>query len=92
LAESLLVEGPIVDKTVHGVVHGKTIELREEPGMADGAEVTVVIKSSKSSTNWGDGLRRCAGALAEEWTHEDDLILEEIYQARKDDRRRDISE
>jgi len=37
---------------------------------------------------WIEGLRRCAGALANEWTDEDDRILEEIYQSRKLNRRR----
>ena len=36
---------------------------------------------------WGEGLRKCAGALADEWTEEDDRILEEIYQERKRDTR-----
>jgi hypothetical protein len=31
-------------KTLHGKVHGKTIELDEDPGVADGQEVEVQMK------------------------------------------------
>jgi len=41
---------------------------------------------------WGEGLRACAGALAKEWTEEDDRILEEIYQQRKHSGRPEIAE
>jgi len=36
---------------------------------------------------WSEGFFRCAGALANEWTKEDDRILEEIHQSRKMKRR-----
>jgi len=31
-------------KTIHGKVHGKTIELDEDPGLSDGQEVDVQIR------------------------------------------------
>jgi hypothetical protein len=31
-------------KTLHGKVHGRTIELDEDPGVADGQEVEIQIK------------------------------------------------
>ncbi len=31
-------------KTLHGKVHGRTIELDEDPGVADGQEVEVQVK------------------------------------------------
>ena len=72
-------------KTVHGIVHGKMIELREDLGVAEGQEVEVQVKVVSPGKKWGDGLLRCAGALANdtEW----DTIMEEIYQARKQERR-----
>jgi hypothetical protein len=79
-------------KTIHGRVHGKTIELDEELGVADGQEVEIQVKIIPAAKQWGEGLRRCAGALAEEWTEEDDRILEEIYQDRQRDSRREILE
>jgi hypothetical protein len=79
-------------KTVHGVVHGKTIELDEDLGLTEGQEVEVQVKVVALPKRWGDGLRRCAGALANEWTEEDDRILEEIHQDRKRDTRGEIPE
>lgn len=78
-------------KTVHGVIRGKTIELAEELDLADGREVEVQVKVIEPSATWGEGLRRCAGILADEWTAEDDRILEEIHQSRKEDTRREIA-
>ena len=74
-------------KTVHGVVHGKTIELDEELGVADGQEVEITVRAvpPKAVRQPGEGFLRTAGALANdsEW----DAIMEEIYRARKQERR-----
>jgi hypothetical protein len=70
----------------------KTIELDEDPGIAEGQPVEITIKKLPGIQPWGEGLRRCAGALAAEWTEEDDKILEQIYQDRKRDTRREITE
>jgi hypothetical protein len=78
-------------KVFRGVVHGRTIALEEEPGVADGERVEVTMKTLAARTVWGEGLQRCAGALADEWTDEDDRILEEIHKDRARDTRRDIS-
>lgn len=80
-------------KTMHGIVRGgKTIELAEEIGIADGQEVEVRLQVAVPASKVGEGLRRCAGALAGEWSEEDDRILEDIYQDRKRDTRREIPE
>lgn len=78
-------------RTVHGIVHGNTIEVTDPLGMAEGQLVEVAIKASRPLTPWGEGLRRCAGALTNEWTTDDDRILDEIYQDRRHDTRKDIS-
>ncbi len=73
-------------KTLHGKVHGKTIELEEDLGVAEGQEVEVQIKViSKPANKTGEGFLRTEGALAddEEW----DVIMEEIYRSRKLERR-----
>lgn len=72
-------------KTVHGVVHGKTIELHEDLGVPEGQEVVVQVEMVKSERKWGEGILRTAGALADdtEW----DAIMEEIHRARKVERR-----
>lgn len=79
-------------KTIHGKVHGKTIQLDEDLGVADGQDVEVQVKIIPPTKQWGEGLRRCAGALANDWTEEDDRILNEIYQERKRDNRKEILE
>jgi hypothetical protein len=80
-------------KILHGVMNGKTIELSDDPGFPAGQEVEVsVTLLPDRNAPWGEGLRRCAGALANEWTEEDDRILEEIYQQRKIGRGTQFSE
>ena len=75
---------------VHGKVHGKTIELDEDLGVAEGQEVEIQVTGVPSTKAWGERLRRCAGALASEWTEDDDRILNEIYQDRKRDNRQKL--
>ena len=79
-------------KLLHGVVHGQTIELAEPIPVADGQEVEVAIKVVSTKRPWGEGLRRCAGALANEWTHHDDRILADIQRDRSDEQRRELVE
>lgn len=83
----------MTNKILHGVVNGKTIELTDDPGVPAGQPVEVIVKMVlPAQPAWGDGLRACAGALADEWTDEDDRILEEIYQQRKHSTRPELPE
>ncbi len=77
-------------KSIHGRIHGKTIELDEEIGIGDGEEVEVIMKPVKEKRPWGEGIKRSAGALADYWTEEDDLILKDIQEDRKRETRREI--
>jgi hypothetical protein len=72
-------------RTVHGKIHGKTIELTEDLGLADGQEVAVRVEVLHAEKPWGEGILRSAGIMADDpdW----DRIMEEIYQARKLPRR-----
>ena len=73
-------------KTIHGTVRGNTIEFHQELGMAEGQEVEVQVTTiPKAHRKTGEGLLRTEGALADdtEW----DVIMGEIYQARKLDGR-----
>ena len=74
-------------KAIHGRVHGKTIELDEDLGVAEGQEVEVRVKviPNKTARQPGEGFLRTEGALADdtEW----DAIMAEIQQARKLERR-----
>ena len=82
----------MMTKTLHGKVHGKLIELDQDPGLAEGQEVEITVRAIASGTNpqSGEGLLRTEGVLADdqEW----DAIMEEIYRDRKRDRRRDVPE
>jgi hypothetical protein len=72
-----------------GVIHGRTIELEQEPGLPDGQAVNVTVEpvpSPKPKFPPGEGLRRSAGTWA------DDLqglegFLKWNRQQRKIDRR-----
>jgi hypothetical protein len=78
-------------RTLRGVIHGRTVELTEDLGVADGQQVEITIKTVASPKPWGEGLQRCAGAFAADWTEEDDRIMEEIHQERKRETRKQIS-
>jgi len=56
-------------KKLRGKVHGRMIELSEDAGLAEGQEVEVQLRPTVPPQPWGEGLRRCAGALADdpEW-------------------------
>ena len=75
----------MITKKLHGKVHGRTIELDEDPGVDDGQEVELQMKIVPPARKWGEGILRTAGALADDpyW----DAIMEEIYHARKVERR-----
>ena len=72
-------------KVTHGRIHGRNIELTEDLGLVEGQEVEVRVRPVSASKKWGEGILRCAGALADdpEW----DAIMEQIYRERKLERR-----
>jgi hypothetical protein len=70
-------------RTMHGKVRGGTVELDEDPGVPEGQQVEVTLKAVPAKKPWGEGLRRCVGALVDEWTEEDDRILAVIHRERK---------
>ena len=80
-------------KIVHGIVHGKTIELDQELGVADGQHVHVAVQilaTSPGTEAWGEGLRRCAGALAGIPGLDEDM--EQILAQRKTAKFREVTE
>lgn len=68
-----------------GHIRGRTIELAQDPGVAEGQEVEVQITVIGQTPKWGEGIRRTAGALADDpyW----DGIMDEIQKSRKQERR-----
>jgi hypothetical protein len=77
-------------EVLHGIIHGKTILLEQDPGIGDGRTVEVVLRPVSPVASWGDGLRRCAGALASD--PEMDGFLEEIQHERKLDNPQELPE
>lgn len=68
---------------LRGIVHGKTIELEDAPGLPDGQEVSVMIHPvQEERLAPGEGLRRSFGAWADE-AEELDRYLEWNRQQRK---------
>jgi hypothetical protein len=52
-------------KQIQGVIHGKTIELDQDPGIAEGQRVDVKVRVSSTAQPWGEGILRSAGIAAE---------------------------
>jgi hypothetical protein len=79
-------------KVVHGNVRGRTIELAEDLGLAEGQEVEVTVRTvpATATPTLGEGLLRTEGALADDphW----DPIMEEVYRERKNDTRPEVPE
>ena len=77
--------------TMRGVVHGKTIELEQAPGLPDGQPVGVTIEplaaAGPEQPAPGEGLRRAFGAWAGD-AEELDTFLEWNREQRKLGRRR----
>lgn len=69
---------------MHGIVRGKTVELTEELGVAEGQEVEVEIRLVAKGTGWGDGIRRSAGGWAN--YPEIDAVMVQIHEDRKRER------
>ena len=75
-------------RVLRGVVHGKTIELESDTGLEDGRKVEVILRAEElpgPPPGWKPGSREtAAGMMAAAWSSEDDRILEEIHNHRKD--------
>jgi hypothetical protein len=70
-----------VTEVIRGTIYGKTIDLERNPGIGDGQKVEVIVRPERSPTQWGEGIRRSAGALA--GFPEMDALMEEIQQERR---------
>jgi len=68
---------------LRGVVHGKTIELEEAPGLPDGQPVNVTVQPVPQRQHVpGEGIRQSAGAWADA-AEELDAWLEEMRRSRQ---------
>jgi len=71
-----------------GVVHGRTIELEQEPGLPDGQSVTVTVQPSAENQQRlppGEGIRRSAGGWGDDPEGVDEF-LREVRKMRDQDR------
>lgn len=71
-----------------GVIHGRTIELEQEPGLPDGQSVTVTVQPIVQQTRRlppGEGIRRSAGSWGDDPEGVDEF-LREIRKMRDNDR------
>ena len=63
--------GSTLTKTIHGTVHGKTIELDEDLGVAEGQEVEVQVKliqpANLAQSTMSDGLAKIYEILGERY-------------------------
>ncbi len=71
---------------LHGIVHGKTIEITDTIPVPDGQEVLVTVTPLSPKLPSGEGIRRTAGAWAAD-AAELDQYLEWTRQQRKATRR-----
>jgi hypothetical protein len=74
-----------MNKIIEGVVHGRTIQLPDDPGVSEGQKVQVVLSVSGAEGTAGEGIRRTAGALADDpyW----DQIMAQVHEGRRRQRR-----
>jgi hypothetical protein len=71
-----------MSRTIHGKIHGRTIQLDEDPQLADGIDVEVHLRAvATNPRNPSQGAPRLDRTRANDsdW----DAVMEEIYQARK---------
>jgi hypothetical protein len=78
-------------KTVFGIIHGRTIELEEDPGLTDGQKVRIQLATPLADQD-SNRLVRSAGLLAGEWSNLDDDILAQLQESRRLESRRDKAE
>jgi hypothetical protein len=53
-----------VSEAIEGVIHGKTIDLATDPGLADGQAVRVIVKPLPTPEQRRDAILRTAGSMA----------------------------
>ncbi len=83
-----------MSELLYGVIHGKTIELEQDPGLEDGRRVQVILQVKRlpgPPPGWYPGCTEtAAGMLADVPGWDEDL--EEILAERKRHTRREVEE
>jgi hypothetical protein len=74
---------------VEGVIHGKTIELAADPGIADGQKVEVTIRPVVDRQAKIEAILRTSGSMADDPDFE--AVMEQIERERRGDFPRDLA-
>jgi hypothetical protein len=77
-------------KHFQGVIHGRTVELDQDPGIAEGQRVDVMMRVASPPRPWGAGILRSAGIAAEVPGFEE--AFEQVQQDRESATMRNIEE
>ena len=76
-----------MSQIIHGVIHGTTIELAIDPGLADGQAVEVEVRAATASDHKpGDGLRAAFGGWSDDPEGLDEY-LRDVRESRSLDHR-----
>ncbi len=74
-------------ESIPGIIHGRTIELEADPGLADGQKVEITIRPSTGAEARSASLARTAGSLADD--PEFDAAMAEVERNRRSARHRE---
>lgn len=79
-----------MNKTLHGIIRGNTIEISETLDVPEGQAVEIQITRVDESPAWGAGIRASTGALVDDvdW----DRIMQEVHENRQLERRVQVDE
>jgi hypothetical protein len=75
-----------VSEAIEGVIHGKTIDLTIDPGLADGQAVRVIVKPLPTPEQRRDAILRTAGSMAND--DEFDAAMAQVESDRRSARYR----
>jgi hypothetical protein len=78
-----------VAETIPGTIHGRTIELDADPGLAEGQKVQITIRAAAGEDARLAAIEGTAGSMADD--PEFDAVMADIAHQRKSTRYRDIA-
>jgi hypothetical protein len=80
----------IVPEMIEGVIHGKTIELATDPGLADGQAVRVIVTPLATQEQQRQAILRTAGSMAND--PDFDSAMAQVERDRRSARHREALE
>jgi hypothetical protein len=79
-----------VPEAMEGVIHGKTIELANDPGLEDGQAVRVIVKPLPTLEQRREAILRTAGSMAND--PDFDAAMAQVERDRRSARYRGTTE